>query len=196
MGWIIHIRIILSYQALFVWLNFQLDKSELGERKREVILTQRHSSFLRQPHWRTSNWHGDWYVFFLISAPAYITFKNGQKCGLTYSVDRCGEITGGRSVALMRSSHVCCVAYHFMNASSPSPGSLLFLYIFSVWVTVKWLDFVLDWIGVFLLDVLINNQSGRRQCYFYVACSYQFFSKFVNRTRIAILIKVIWETVN
>jgi hypothetical protein len=31
---------------LFVWLNFQLDKSELGERKREVIPTQRHSSFL------------------------------------------------------------------------------------------------------------------------------------------------------
>ena len=32
-----------------------------------------------QPYLRTSNWHGDWYVFFLTSAPAYITFKNGQK---------------------------------------------------------------------------------------------------------------------
>ena len=41
-------RIILSYQVvfLFVWLNFQLDKSELGERKREVIPTQRRSSCL------------------------------------------------------------------------------------------------------------------------------------------------------
>jgi hypothetical protein len=32
-------QIILSYHAFLVWLNFQLDKSELGERKREVIPT-------------------------------------------------------------------------------------------------------------------------------------------------------------
>jgi hypothetical protein len=35
---------ILSYQLfLFVWLNFQLDKSEFGEHKREVIPTNRAS---------------------------------------------------------------------------------------------------------------------------------------------------------
>ena len=69
--------IILSYQAfLFVQLNFQLDKSELGERKREVIPTQGHSSFLRQRDWCVPNWHGDWYVFFLTSAPyMYIELK-------------------------------------------------------------------------------------------------------------------------
>ena len=36
-----HPRFILSYQVfLFVWLNFQLDKSEFGEHEREVIPTQ------------------------------------------------------------------------------------------------------------------------------------------------------------
>jgi hypothetical protein len=76
-------RTILSYHAfLFVWLNFQLDKSELGERKREVIPTAAKGT----PS--SDSLIGDRYDFFLTSAPVYITFKNGQKRGLTYSVDR------------------------------------------------------------------------------------------------------------
>jgi hypothetical protein len=79
-------RIILSYQAfLFVWLKFQLDKSEIGGRKREVIPTQRHSSFLRQPDWRCIKFAWG-LVCFLPDICACV--YHIQKLGLTYSVDR------------------------------------------------------------------------------------------------------------
>ena len=73
-------QIILSYQASGVPICLaEFSAGQIGTRRMQEGNDSHTKTLLlpqAQPYLRTSNWHGDWYVFFLTSAPVYTTFKN------------------------------------------------------------------------------------------------------------------------
>ena len=119
-------RIILSHQASGVPICLAgLSAGQIGTRRMQEGNDSHTNTLLlpqTQPHWHALNWRGDWYVFFLTSAPAYITFKNGQKRGLTYSVDRsqlpnshCLDVGG------------CCTAARLAHRCRTNPSRSLLI---------------------------------------------------------------------